>query len=188
MATNATTAEPSPGAPDTPPAGAEPLVTHAPEFLASGHAGTDHAGRTWPSFVSSPVFAPAAVGATVLVGCAVAALWNPGDAGGFASCPTKTLLGVDCPFCGGTRAVAQLTRGNFARAADHNVVVVALAPIALAVWTVWMWSSITGRTMPTIKMKAWHGYAIATFLLVFTVVRNVKPGAFGAWLASERSS
>lgn len=124
----------------------------------------------------------------MLAGCAIAAVWNPGDTGGFASCPTKSLLGVDCPFCGGTRAVAQLTRGNVARAADHNVVVVAMAPIAIAMWVMWMWSSITGRTMPRIKMKAWHGYAIATFLLVFTVVRNVKPGAFGAWLASERSS
>ena len=32
-----------------------------------------------------------------------------------------------------------------------------------------------------------HGAALTIVLVIFTVVRNVKPGVLGAWLASESS-
>lgn len=160
-----------------------------PSAAAADRTGSAHGDKvgTEQSLWAKPAVAPALAGATALLGCVAVAMWNPGDSGGVLTCPTKAALGLDCPFCGGTRAVAQMFRGHLGRAADHNAIVLALAPLAIVVWALWMWSSLTGRPMPNVKARPWHGAALTIVLVIFTVVRNVKPGALGAWLASESS-
>lgn len=51
-------------------------------------------------------------------------------------CPFHAATGLDCPFCGGTRALHALLRGDVAAAVDHNLLVMLLlaAGVAAAGW------------------------------------------------------
>jgi len=130
---------------------------------------------------------PLATAGAAALGCVALAVWNPGDDGP-PLCPTKAVLGIDCPFCGGIRAVASMTRGHPLVSADHNVFLVALAPFVALWWAAWLVSTWRGRPAPVSPLRN-RGVAIAlgVVALGFTVVRNVQPGAWGAWLASGAS-
>jgi hypothetical protein len=129
---------------------------------------------------------PARVAAVAVAGCVGLAAWNPGDHG-VGLCPTYVLTGVDCPLCGGLRAVASLTRGHPFVAADHNLLVVVLAPLAVGWWLLWWNASRRGRPapVPRIGRPAW--IAIAVVLLVFTIVRNLSIAGIPHWLAAGTS-
>ena len=48
-------------------------------------------------------------------------------------CPWRTLTGLDCPFCGATRAAASLAHGDVVGALDHNALfVLVILPLAVA--------------------------------------------------------
>jgi len=134
-----------------------------------------------------PLAQPLAAGAAVAVCTAGIALWNPGD-DGIPLCPTKAMSGLDCPFCGGLRTVAALGRGDIARAADHNLLLTLLAPVAIVWWVMWVLAARDGRRAP---VPRWSSRAtrvtvtaLVVFAVAFTVVRNVKVGGQTGWLAS----
>lgn len=78
----------------------------------------------------------AALGAVSVAWAAAAAL-DPGD-GGPSLCPWRTLTGLDCPFCGATRAAACLAHGQLVAAMDHNaLLVLVVVPLALVAWVRW---------------------------------------------------
>src|SRR5215218_9231808 len=118
---------------------------------------------------------PARVAAVAAVGCVGLAAWNPGDHG-VTICPTNALLGVDCPFCGGLRAVASFTRGHPLVAADHNLLLVVLAPIAVVWWLAWWTATRHGRPAPVPRLGRPAWIAIAVVVLAFTVARNLDVG------------
>lgn len=127
---------------------------------------------------------PLAAGAAVGL-CAIGlAWWNPGDQG-VPLCPTKALTGIDCPLCGGLRAVAALMRFDIGRAADHNILVVALAPLALAWWVTWLASAWRRRPMPRLPWNRTATVCVALALVAFTVVRNLPAGGWVGWLRSD---
>ncbi len=131
--------------------------------------------------------APVATGAAVACGCAAIALWDPGD-GGTAVCWSKAVFGIDCPLCGGLRATNAMLRGDWLAAADHNVLVAVLLPIAAVLWVVWLVRSLQDRpfTLPKVPTAGW--IAIGVFLLAFTVVRNLDVDVTWIhWLASDTS-
>lgn len=138
-----------------------------------------------------PLAQPLAAGAAVAVCTAGLALWNPGDHG-IPLCPTKAMSGLDCPFCGGLRTVAALGRGDLARAADHNLLLTLLAPVAVVWWVMWLLASKAGRPTPMPRWSSRATRAVVISLVVvtvaFTVVRNVKVGGEANWLASPASS
>ncbi len=119
-------------------------------------------------------------------GCIALAIWNPGDHG-TPVCPTKLLTGLDCPLCGGLRCVAQLTRGHIGRAADHNLLVVVLAPFIVAYWIAWWLAERTGRARPKVRLNRWGWIAVAAVVVAFTVVRNLPIAGFPRWLNSAAS-
>jgi hypothetical protein len=129
---------------------------------------------------------PWAVAATAGAGCLALAVWNPGDHG-TPFCPTKAITGLDCPLCGGMRAVAQLTRGHVGRAADHNLLVVAFAPVAVVWWLMWWRAERLGRPTPSFHLGRVGWSAIAVIAVAFTVVRNLPVGGFPHWLNSSAS-
>ena len=57
---------------------------------------------------------PLALGAATMCGCVAVAAMNPGD-DGVPLCWSRSVFGVDCPFCGGLRATNALLRGQFRR-------------------------------------------------------------------------
>jgi hypothetical protein len=126
------------------------------------------------------VLAPwAAFGAVAGTWLALAAAGPTDD--GRVLCPWRLLTGLDCPFCGSTRAAAALAHGDVVAALDHNALfVLAVLPLALAAWAVWVTHARAGRPLPTISTRA----LVVAFVVVggWWVVRLLVP-----WLGSGAS-
>lgn len=127
---------------------------------------------------------PVAVGSLAAAATLGVALWNPDDSG-VPLCPSKFILGVDCPFCGATRATAALARGDVARALDHNVLWVGLVPLVAAAFTVWTVTTMTNRPLPRVSVPRWLWVAFGVLFVAFGVSRNLEVSAFTRWLAAD---
>ena len=86
-----------------------------------------------------PLAAPLAIAAAATGGCAVVWAANPTVPGGILPvCPTKALLGIDCPGCGSLRMIYSLLHLDFGAAVHYNalgMVAVLLLVWAFAAWT-----------------------------------------------------
>lgn len=80
-------------------------------------------------------------------------------------CSLRTLSGVPCLGCGGTRAMKALARGEIAEAAQFNPMVVVAVFLVLA-WFIW--------TVATMKMARYQRGASVR-------VRNSSPRRLGRW-------
>lgn len=93
----------------------------------------------------------------------------------YPPCPFHTLLGILCPGCGATRALAALLAGRWAEAARQNPLVVALAP-ALAVGAALEFYS-------ALRWNRWHAFHVSPFAVkclltiavLFGFARNIEP-------------
>ena len=131
------------------------------------------------------------VAATVYIGAV-----DPNSPGHYPLCPLKALTGLDCPGCGGLRAVHSIVHGDIAGALNHNLLAVVLFIPAIAVWwLLWLrqeWrepapaQTNTGVTAgaidPALTRKLW----LAAFVVIgiFTVVRNIPGVPVFEWLNS----
>jgi hypothetical protein len=97
--------------------------------------------------------APVAVVAGVGVAWLAVASLGLAD-NGPTPCPWRTLTGLDCPFCGATRAAASLARGDIVMALDHNALfVLVILPLALVAWGVWAARAWRGLPSPVIANR-----------------------------------
>lgn len=71
------------------------------------------------------------------LGCAGGALLAVLPAARPSLCPSRALLGLPCPGCGMTRALAALLRGDFAAAFAFHPWAFALAAQAALGWVAW---------------------------------------------------
>ncbi|MBJ7281942.1 MAG: DUF2752 domain-containing protein [Acidimicrobiia bacterium] len=119
-------------------------------------------------------------GAVILGGAAL--IGAVGTSGGRILCPFRLATGLDCPFCGGTRATHSFLNAEIGRAFDHNVLVALLVPVALAIGVLLLWRGITGRgwRVPMPSRNVWIGLGFIT--VIFWVLRNIP--AF-SWLGSS---
>lgn len=125
--------------------------------------------------------APFGVVAAAALGCAAVWLGNPTKPGGpLPRCPTKMLLGIDCPGCGSLRMLYSLLHGDLLAAVKFNAL--ALIALVLLVWAyaVWTYGRIVGR-----RVLSWpdHRRAAPVALAavsVWFVVRNLPFGPFPA--------
>ena len=95
--------------------------------------------------------------ATALVGVVAAwvavAIVRLGD-NGPSPCPWRTVTGLDCPFCGATRAASSLAHGDVVAALDHNAFfVLVILPLAVVAWGVWATRSWRRQRMPLIANR-----------------------------------
>lgn len=132
---------------------------------------TTRAGRMW-----WPALTIAGLGATTLA----LALRDPHRQGSWGLCPSRA-LGLDCPGCGGLRAVNDLTHGRLVDAASSNLYLVALIPVAVFLLGRWAYDAWRGVERPASPVTSPLLVVAGVVLVVFTVLRNVP--AF-AWLAS----
>ena len=93
--------------------------------------------RSWsaPPAARGSLGSPLAVAGLAAVGCAAVWCCDPTTPGGLLPvCPTRALLGIDCPGCGTLRAVYSLLHLDLGGALRYN----ALGVVALAgrVWAV----------------------------------------------------
>jgi hypothetical protein len=125
---------------------------------------------------------PLQVAAGLLGATAVLYVRDPHVSGSYGFCPWHVLTGGYCPGCGALRAVHDLAHGDVAAAASSNLVLVALVPVALGLWVVWLragWQHRRSRPLHAGPARA-ALWSLAVVVLVFTVLRNLD---LGAWLA-----
>ena len=118
-----------------------------------------------------PRWAPAVVAVGAGLGCAAVWVGDPSTPGGVLPvCPTRALLGIDCPLCGGLRAVWWLLHGDLAPALHANalaVVGLVLGSTALALWGV---RSARGVPVPPwLHPVRWHRPVLAVLAVWFVV-------------------
>lgn len=122
---------------------------------------------------------PVAVLLAAGAGLGYLAVVDPNQPGHYPLCPTKYLLGIDCPGCGLMRGTHDLLHGNVAGALDHNVLIAVLAPLAVIAWQVWAWRSWTGRYPAVTRLHARRRNQVMVgaliVLVIFGVVRNFFP-------------
>jgi hypothetical protein len=85
---------------------------------------------------------------------------------------------IYCPLCGGTRAVAQLTRFHFVEAWNYNALVVILCAVVLGL-DVWAWVRYFQKKEPLIILPQWSWITACVLLVVYFILRNVLMIFFG---------
>jgi hypothetical protein len=127
--------------------------------------------------------APAAVGIGTVTATVTLGVLDPETRGHLSpGCPFRALTGLDCPGCGGTRAVYALTQGDVALAFEHNLLAMLLLPLLVVGWVGWLAARAGWRDRPLV-LSGRTGYVIAAAFTVFWVVRNLPWFPF-TWLAS----
>lgn len=130
--------------------------------------------------VASRLASPVLAGATLLAVVAVLHLRDPHQSGSYGFCPWLLLTGTYCPGCGGLRAVHDLTHGDVAAAVSSNLLVVALVPLAVTFWVLWMRARWRGRAhTPPLPARPVL-WSLAVLVPAFTLLRNLD---VGTWLA-----
>ena len=145
---------------------------------------------------------PLAVGATALLASVYLGLVDPNVPGHYPLCPTKAITGLDCPGCGGLRAVHGLMHGDLRDALDHNAfVVLVVLPVAVVLWARWVWHAwrgpgpgpgpdAGGETSDSVDVPMPSPvllWSLVALSVVFSVVRNVGAVPAFAWLGSGAS-
>lgn len=132
--------------------------------------------RPW----AHPAAAPVATGIAGAAACFALAVRDPNQPGSYGLCPFKAVTGLDCPGCGTLRAVHALTRADVAQAAGLNVLALALLPVVLVAWVVWLRAGLDGRGHPGLTLPAPLVRVLPWVVGVFWVVRNLPVTPFSA--------
>lgn len=136
-----------------------------------------------PLSSSRRILAPLALGAVALGGCVAVVATDPGD-DGTPLCWSRSVFGVDCPFCGGLRATNSLLRGDLVAALDHNVVLAVALPVAALMWVWWLVRQWRGGEPPR-RLPNWLVVSAAVLLVAFGVIRNFTGPAWMRWIHSD---
>ena len=113
-------------------------------------ASIDHAAR---AVGASRMAGPATALVGVVAAWVAVAIVRLGD-NGPSPCPWRTVTGLDCPFCGATRAASSLAHGDVVAALDHNAFfVLVILPLAVVAWGVWATRSWRRQRMPLIANR-----------------------------------
>jgi hypothetical protein len=117
--------------------------------------------------------AVAAAALAVTAGVAVLFFFDPSTAGFFPVCTLHEMTGLQCPGCGGLRAVHQLSHGHLAAAWRLNPLLVALLPVALWLGLREAVRVLTGREWPGLVTRPVFGWLLVGAALLFGILRNV---------------
>ncbi len=93
----------------------------------------------------------------------------------YPACPIHQLLGIDCPGCGATRALAALLQGHPMEALRQNALFVLLLPAALAGAVESYRRALRPGRYRWPQPPAPALYAVLTAAAIFTIARNVIP-------------
>ncbi len=124
--------------------------------------------------------APLLTGASVAASFALVGLVDPHEPGRYPICPTLSVLGINCPLCGGLRAANDLTRLDVVGAAGSNLLVVLMIPVAVVLWVLWVRDRARGSTRDLVRLSDRQLWVAGGVLVLFMLLRNLP---FGAVLA-----
>lgn len=128
---------------------------------------------TAPTVARRP-HAPAAVAAAVVAATVGLYFVNPNTTH-VPLCPLHAVTGLNCPLCGGTRAVYALLHGQFGVALHDNLLVVVGIPFLALYWL--RRRKVEPGTRVLSPVAVWTIVAIG---VIFGVARNLP---IGSWLA-----
>ncbi|AOW93665.1 hypothetical protein BFN03_16175 [Rhodococcus sp. WMMA185] len=118
--------------------------------------------------------APVAVAATIFTVCGFVAWADPTTPGGVIPvCPTKALLGINCPGCGSTRMLYSLLHLDIANALRYNAVGVAALVLLGAAYLTWTRGRLRGRKIRGWQHLPWAPAVALTVTVAWFVVRNI---------------
>ena len=127
----------------------------------------------------APTRAPLHAAFVALTGTAVVAVGNP-TTHHVPLCFFHATTGLDCPFCGGLRAVFELSRFDVPAALGYNALVVLGLPVAVLLWFDWL--ARAHRGLPSRHRPRWLRLSVIVLVVAFGIVRNLP---FGAALAAQ---
>jgi hypothetical protein len=175
----------APLSPSDAPVGARPPAHHGTATGGPGHLpgteGTDATAGTGGTAGGRAPRVAALAGLTALTGYLYLA--DPDRGGAYPLCPSQTLLGLDCPLCGGLRGTHALLHGRVGEALDHNLLlpgVLAVLTVMLGLWLL----PLVGRPARRLPVPRWLGMAALGLLVAFGVARNLPIDAL-QYLASD---
>jgi hypothetical protein len=124
---------------------------------------------------------PLAVAAAAAGGCAVIWFANPTVPGGVLPlCPTKALLGIDCPGCGSLRMLYSLLHLDVASAIRYNALGVVAVLLLLWAFGAWVYGRLADRTVLSWQHLRWSAPVALALTVTWFVVRNLNFGPFVA--------
>jgi hypothetical protein len=124
---------------------------------------------------------PAAVATLAACGCAAVWLGNPTVPGGpLPVCPTKALLGIDCPGCGSLRMLYWLLHGDLCAAVRFNALGLVAVVLLLWAYVAWTYGRLAGRRVWSWQHSPWSAPVALVLVLLWFVVRNLGFGPFPA--------
>lgn len=129
----------------------------------------------------TPLGAP--LGVAVVAGLACGAIWlgDPLSAGGpLPVCPTKALLGIDCPGCGSLRMIYCLLHGDAAGAVRYNALGFVAVLLLLWAFGAWTYGRLVGRRIVSWQHHRRSAAVALVLVLAWFVVRNLPVAPFTA--------
>ncbi|MDN5895412.1 MAG: DUF2752 domain-containing protein [Nocardioides sp.] len=106
---------------------------------------------------------------------------DPHVQGSWGFCPFNLVTGLDCPGCGGLRAVHNLSDLDVFGAASSNLLVVGLIPLVAVLWLRWTRIAWTGERRRPLEVTPVVTCLLLGAFAVFGVLRNLP---MGSWLAA----
>jgi hypothetical protein len=109
-------------------------------------------------------------------------IFDPSRHGFYPSCQFHKLTGLNCPGCGGLRALHHLTHGDFLAAFRCNPLFITLLPIIGFLSFRWFKHGRSAFETRSIFFRPVTLWMLLAVTLVFTILRNLPWPAF-AWMS-----
>lgn len=100
----------------------------------------------------------------------------------YPTCMFHKLTGLNCPGCGGLRALHQLTHGNFVTAFHCNPLFVLLLPFLALIGVRWLIRGSQSSIGNTVFFRPAMLWTLLAVTLLFTILRNLPWPAF-TWMS-----
>ena len=125
----------------------------------------------------------APLGVALAAGLMCGAVWmgDPTTPGGpLPVCPTKALLGIDCPGCGSLRMLYSLLHGDAFGAARYNALGLVAMLFLIWAYVAWAYGRLVGRQIVSWQNHRWAAIVALALVAVWFVVRNLPFAPFTA--------
>ena len=125
--------------------------------------------------------APLMVAAGTTLACAAIWVGDPTTPHGpLPVCPTKALLGIDCPGCGSLRMLYSLMHGDLVAAARFNALALVAVGLLLWAYVAWTYGRVVGRRIGSWQHRRWSAALTLALVLAWFALRNIPFAPFTA--------